>query len=90
MEDNNKTYTEIIERLAKIEVKIDDIKGLKENIDKHSVEITEIKSSLENQQKEIDEINESNKWLKRAVIGAVITASVGIIFCFVKIFLGIA
>ena len=90
MEDNNKTYTEIIERLAKIEVKIDDIKSLKENIDKHSVEITEIKSSIENQQKEIDEINESNNWLKRAVIGAVITAIVGVVFCFIKIGVGLA
>lgn len=88
MED--KTYTEIIERLAKIEVKIDDFKGLREGLDRHSVELTEIKGSLENQQKEIEEMRESNKWLRRAFIGALITATVGIVFCFIKIGLGVA
>ena len=88
MED--KTYIEIIERLTKIEVKIDDIKRLKDDLNHHSVEITEIKSTLENQQKEIKEIKENNQWLKRAVVGALITATIGVIFCFVKLGLGVA
>ena len=88
MED--KTYIEIIERLTKIEVKIDDIKRLKDDLNHHAVEITEIKASLENQQKEIKEIKENNQWLRRAVIGAIVTATIGVIFCFIKLGLGIS
>lgn len=83
MED--KTFAEIVERLAKIEVKIDDLKTVKEKVDKHDVALTEIKTINDNQQKEIDAIKENNKWISRAVVGAVITAIVGVIFCFIKL-----
>lgn len=89
MQMDDKIYSEIIERLAKIEVKIDDIKSVKENLDKHSIELTELKSNVESIQKEINKINENNVWLKRAVIGAIITASVGLIFAIIKIGIGI-
>lgn len=84
-----KTNNEIIERLAKIEVKIDDIKAIKNNVDKHAIEITEIKTITQNQQKEIDNLSEGNTWLKRAVAGAIITAVVGVIFVFIKLGLGV-
>ena len=84
-----KTNNEIIERLAKIEVKIDDIKAIKNNVDKHAIEITEIKTITQNQQKEIDKLSEGNTWLKRAVAGAIITAVVGVIFVFIKLGLGV-
>ena len=84
-----KTNNEIIERLAKIEVKIDDIKAIKNNVDKHAIEIAEIKTITQNQQKEIDKLSEGNTWLKRAVAGAIITAVVGVIFVFIKLGLGV-
>ena len=84
-----KTNNEIIERLAKIEVKIDDIKAIKNNVDKHAVEIAEIKTITQNQQKEIDKLNEGNTWLKRAVTSSIITAVVGVIFVFIKLGIGV-
>ena len=49
-----------------------------------------IQDNTETHQKQIDELREHNKWLARAVVGAVITAFIGFIFMYIKIGSGIA
>lgn len=80
---------DIIEKLAKIEVKIDDIGKMKDTIENQGKDIVSIKSTQTNQQKIIDEMKADSLWLKRAVIGAIITAVVGILVVIFKIGLGL-
>lgn len=82
-------FKDIIEKLAKIEVKIDDIGKMKDTIENQGKDIVSIKSTQKNQQKLIDEMKADSLWLKRAVIGAIITAAVGILVVIFKIGLGI-
>ncbi len=83
MEDN--LYTQIIERLAKIEVKIDDIKGLQKKVDEHDKEIVSLKEQNNIQQKQIDELRQKEKdnakWIwgiVASVIGAIILGLLGL------------
>ena len=83
MEDH--LYTQIIERLAKIEVKIDDIKGLQKKVDEHDKELVSLKEQNSIQQKQIDELRQKEKdnakWLwgvAASVIGAIIIALLGL------------
>lgn len=82
-------FRDIIEKLAKIEVKIDDIGKMKDTIENQGKDIVSIKSTQINQQKTIEEMKADSLWLKRAVIGAVITAVAGILVIIFKIGLGI-
>ena len=83
MEDN--LYTQIIERLAKIEVKIDDIKGLKNKVESHDKEIVSLVERDNIQQKQIDELRQKEKdnmkWLwgiAASVIAAIILGLLGL------------
>ena len=83
MEDN--LYTQIIERLAKIEVKIDDIKGLQKKVDEHDKELVSLKEQNNVQQKQIDELRQKEKdnakWLwgiAASVVGALILSLLGL------------
>lgn len=83
MEDN--LYTQIIERLAKIEVKIDDIKGLQTKVDEHDKLLVSLVEKDNNQQKQLDEIRQREKdnakWLwgiAASVIGAIILGLLGL------------
>jgi hypothetical protein len=67
----DKFETEVLTRLAVIESKLDDYKGIKEKAEKaYSL-------SADNKE-EIKAIKDNNKWLFRTTIGAVITGIVGI------------
>lgn len=73
---------EVLERLTKIETKLDDYKELKEKN-----EIAYTKSM--NNEKDINDIQDKLKWISRAIVGAVIVAIIGIVFSFLKIGIGI-
>ena len=69
--------TEVLTRLAVIESKIDgykDIEKVAEEANNRSL----------NNEKDIAEIKENNKWLKRAVIGAIISAIAAIFLIIVE------
>ena len=69
--------TEVLTRLAVIESKIDgykDIEKVAEEANHRSL----------NNEKDIAEIKENNKWLKRAVIGAIISAIAAIFLIIVE------
>lgn len=73
---------EVLERLTKIETKLDDYGNMREK--------TETAYSLsQNNKKEIDEINERIKWITRTVAGAFITGIIGIVIILIKIGMGI-
>lgn len=74
--------TEVLSRLAVIESKIDDYKEIKEK--------TEVAYHLSKEnEKDIEDLKEKNKWLSRTLIGAIIVATVGVIFIYLQIGLGI-
>lgn len=79
----DKTFeTEVLTRLAVIEAKIDDYKEIK------SVSQSADSRSKQNE-KRISSLEERNKWLARAMIGAVICEVIGIGFMLVQIGLGV-
>ena len=73
---------EVLERLTKIETKLDDYGNMREK--------TEEAHSLSKQnEKDIKEINEKIKWLSRTIIGALITGVIGIVVLLIKMGMGI-
>ena len=80
---------EVLDRLKTIEIKLDGYSEIKkqvyknkENIASNTEEIKDIIQKLDKQEKE-------NEWLKRTVIGAIITAIIGLFVAVLKINFGI-
>ncbi len=82
MDKTSEFEVEVLTRLAVIESKLDGYKELK------SVAYEANTRSKENRQ-EIEEMKDKNKWLNRAVIGAIICEIIAIIFLFIKSGLGV-
>lgn len=82
MMEDNKFEREVLERLIKIETKIDDYKSIKEK--------SETAYNLANQnQIDIKELQEKNKWLSQTITGAFIVGAIGIVFILIKLGMGI-
>ena len=79
---DNKFEREVLERLIKIETKIDDYKSLKEKTDEA------FNLSMKNCE-DIKDLQDKNKWLTRTIAGALITGAVGMVFILIKISVGI-
>lgn len=89
--DANKE-TEIIERLARIETKLEtftsDINLCTSISNDNKSKITLIENKLENQAVEIRRLQDRNLWLARTSIGAVISSIGAIAVMFIKIAVG--
>lgn len=73
---------EVLERLTKIETKLDDYGNLREKTEEaHSL-------SKENA-KDIEDINDKIKWLSRTITGAIIAGIVGIVFMIIQMNIGV-
>lgn len=87
MSDNN-FEREIIERLIKIETKIESWDSSKKQIYDNQRDIIRLREQAEQQQKEIDEVRDRNKWMGRttagAAIGAVVSAIVSAVIAFAQ------
>lgn len=72
--DTNKFEREVLDRLIRLETKIDlqDYKGLSEKVDNAL-------NKSENNEERIKKLEDSNKWIVRAVIGAVLGALLALI-----------
>ena len=88
--DNN--IMNVIERLAIIETKLDNLNCLKSTVEnvqeetnKNIQEITQIKAQLEQCKKDIFSIQEGHKWLVRTLAGSVITSAISLIFVIIKL-----
>lgn len=69
---------EVLDRLTKIEAKLDDYNIMKEKTDDaHNL-------SIQNE-RDIDEIKDKIKWLSRTIVGAIIAGIVGLIFALIQI-----
>lgn len=68
---------EVLERLAKIESKIDDYKTFKDKTE------TAFATSKQNT-KELEELKDKLKWITRTIAGAIITVVIGAIVFVIK------
>lgn len=79
--DNKNFEREVLERLTKIETKLDDYGSFRNKTE-------EAYSLSKENEKDIVEINDKIRWLSRtivgAIIGAIIAGIIGIIFAFIK------
>ena len=80
---------EVLDRLIKIEEKLDGYNNAKVKTYENEKEILRIKSDLEDVQKTVTDFTESNKWLFRTVVAAIIVAAIGILTTIVRIGVGL-
>lgn len=69
---------EILERLIRIETKIDDYERTKTKVE-------EARSKAYQNERRIDEIEDKLKWISRTTIGAIIVGAIGIVYAILKI-----
>jgi hypothetical protein len=72
MEEERKFEIEVLTRLTKIETMLEDFKGVETKA------TNAYNLSLSNKSR-IDKIEDSNKWLFRTAVGAIITGLIGIV-----------
>ena len=85
---DEKLLNEIVQRLVTIETKLEDIIRVKDDVEELKKDVVQLQERDKQQQKEIDALQENSKWLSRAVVGAIITATVGVLFVVIKMGLG--
>lgn len=73
---------EVLERLTKIETKLDDYTSMREKTE-------EAYSLSKENEKEIEEIKEKLKWITRTIAGAIITGIIGIVFILIQLGMGV-
>lgn len=73
---------EVLDRLIKIEEKLDGYNNAK--VKTYEKAILRIQNDLEDVTTKVDSLEESNKWLFRTVVAAIITAAVGILFTLIR------
>ena len=73
MPDNN-FEREVLDRLIKIEAKLESWDSSKKQIYENQRDIIRLREQNEQQQKEIDELRDRNKWLGRTAAGSAIGA----------------
>lgn len=80
---------EVLDRLIKIEGKLDGYNNAKGKTYENEKEILRIKSDLEDVQKTVTDLTESNKWLFRTVVAAIIVAAIGLLTTIVRTGVGL-
>lgn len=87
--DDKAFEREVLDRLTKIEVKIDGIDKLKQQVYDSKDNILRLQEKDGQQQKIIDDIISEQKWLKHTVLAAIISGIIGIIIIYLRIGIGI-
>lgn len=80
---------EVLDRLINIETKLNSYSDAKSKTYDNEKKIIKIENDVEEIQHHVTTLEETNKWLSRAIWGALITAGVGLLFAFVKMGAGI-
>lgn len=80
---------EVLDRLKTIEVKLDGYKDVKETVYENQRKIMLLENEQNDTKNEIKAMQDENRWLKRTVVAALITAAVGVLFVFLKAGMGI-
>lgn len=79
MPDGKDFEREVLDRLIKIEAKLEGWDNSKKQVYENQREIIKIQEQYSQQQRDIKEIVDGNKWLKRTTTGAIIAAIVSFI-----------
>ncbi len=80
---------EVLDRLTKIEAKLDSFDATKKKTYENENEIIRLKDDAKNQADRIGKLEDSNKWLARTLAAAIITAVVGVVFVLIRMGAGI-
>ena len=80
---------QVMERLSRIEEKLDGYGEFKKRFYDAEKELAILKDDVKDNLNRIKQLESRNQWLARTVVAAVITSLVGVIFCFVKLGMGI-
>lgn len=80
---------EVLDRLIEIEGKLDGYNNAKVKTYENEKEILRIKSDLEDVQKTVTDLTESNKWLFRTVVAAIIVTAIGLLTTIVRTGVGL-
>ena len=80
---------QVMERLTRIEEKLDGYGEFKKRFYDAEKELAIMKDDVKDNLNRIKQLESRNQWLARTVVAAVITSLVGVIFCFVKLGMGI-
>ncbi len=75
---DNEFQKEILERLIRIETKIDDYESTKTKVE-------EARSKAYSNERRINDIEDKLKWISRTTVGAVITGAIAIVYAFLKL-----
>lgn len=79
---------EVLDRLIKIEAKLESWDKSKEQVYENQREIIKLRERAEQQEEDIDELQDRNKWLSRtaggAAISAIVAAIVTVVIAFVQ------
>lgn len=75
---------EVLERLIKIEEKVDGFSKAKEKTYENERHIMILENDVTELKRDVDDLRSSNKWLLRTVAAALITGLVGIAFALIK------
>lgn len=80
---------EVLDRLTKIEVKLDSFDAAKKKTYQNENEIIQLQEEAKSLLKCVGDLEDSNKWLSRTIVAAIITAVVGFIFVFIRMGAGV-
>lgn len=80
---------EVLDRLTRIETKTDGLDELKKVVYQNRDDIRENINEIENLKKQMEDTKEKNKWWFRTIASAIVVSIVGLIFCFIKIGMGV-
>ncbi len=80
---------EVLDRLIKIEQKLDSYQKAKEVTYENQRELIALQSDVKDLNEDVANLKDSNKWLFRTVAAAIITALIGIVFTLAKTGAGI-
>ena len=70
---------EVLDRLTKIEAKLDSFDAAKKKTYDNENEIIRLTGDIDGMKERIGQLEDSNKWLARTVAAAIITAVIGVL-----------
>ena len=80
---------EVLDRLTKIEAKLDSFDAAKKKTYDNENEIIRLTGDIDGMKERIGQLEDSNKWLARTLAAAIITAVVGVVFVLIRLGAGI-
>ena len=80
---------EVLDRLTKIEAKLDSFDAAKKKTYDNENEIIRLTGDIDGMKERIGQLEDSNKWLARTLAAAIITAVVGVVVVLIRTGAGI-